>query len=163
MSVCRVLGLSLLAAAGLFFCGCTHPECAQYAPYVHSEESRDKLLTWVDKEIFSKSLLETDLSGSVLLGPGKNRIRSVQGEGLSLPGFFSELSFSKVFTGRAPQVLLLGEDLSKPIAIFIGRVSYRGLIVSREEISPTLRQLSLYEKRDFSSVGNRVAIMCYSD
>lgn len=162
-SLIRIVLVFMLAAASLTISGCNHPECAQYSPFVSSDEIRDRLLNWVDSEIFSQTLLQSDLSGSVLLGPGKNRIQSIQGHELDLPRFLYELPFSTAFSGRAPQILLLGEDSSKPIAIFIGRVSFRGLIVSRDQISPTLQRLSLNQKRDFLAIGSRVAIMCYSD
>lgn len=159
----RLLAVKIFCGACLVVSGCTHPECAQYSSFVDSIEARDELLTWADTEIFSKKLLEGDLSGSILLGPGKRKIKSVRGRTLDLPHSLYELPFSVALSGRSPDVLILGEDVSNPVAIFIGRVSYRGLIISRNDIALTFRYLSQNEKRYVSTYGSRVGIMCYSD
>ena len=163
-SVVRAIAKAIfIMATTLNMSACAHPECSQYYPFVEAGAARNSILNWADSEIFAKDLASAEVSGTVLLGPGRRRVRSVAGSILELPRQLEDGYFSKLVPIREPQVLALGEDKAHPVAIFIGRASYRGLVVSRKEMLGTLHELDMNIERNFLVISDRVAIMCYPD
>lgn len=155
-TVCAA-GLALVLSAS----GCRQLECGQYEAFVDDTPQHRELLQWADATIFATPLAARDLVPSFLAGPGSYRIRSLAEKPLQLPPALA--NFRHWLGGGPPEVQLMGEDKTLPAAIFIGKKSYRGVVVARADIGAAVGADKPGGKENIWKMRDRVAIICYRE
>lgn len=149
-----------LVLSAIFLCGCAEAECNQYRSAIEDEKLRQDILEWADGAFFEIAIKPDEIVSGGLIGPGDWRVRSREilarlPVGISSGSWFSE--------GRALEVRLLGENPLSPHAVFLGRKSYKGLVISKGEIISTLKELEFRIDRDVQAPSGRLAILCYQE
>ncbi|MEJ1095808.1 hypothetical protein V9L00_04320 [Pseudoxanthomonas sp. CCNWLW206] len=135
--------------AMLSLSGCKAVECGKYYRLASDGESYLAVREWADREVFGRSFTESDLRSGSLIGPGRRAIsRKI---GMNLP---EELVGS--------EVRILGQDWENPDAIFIGKVRFQGIVVTRNGMSESLAAVGLSPKL-LDSAKERIAVMCYQE
>lgn len=138
--------LILIISAAFFLTSCKQVECGKYYKYVDDMKSRQEILSWADSNIFSLHN-PPPLGSGRLVGPGRRAIKGLDAAPGDLAG---------------DEVRLLGLDAHGISGVFIGRHSFRGILIAREENSQYLEAAgvdgSLLEK-----TSERVAVMCYQE
>ena len=140
---------------------CRSMECGHYEVFVEDSAEHRELVQWADATVFATPLSSRDLVPTFMAGPGKFRIRSIAEKPLSLPPALAE--FKHWLGGGPPEIQLMGDDKTSPVAVFIGKKSYRGLVVARSDIGAAIGADKPGAEKDIWKVGNRVAVLCYRE
>lgn len=141
----------LLFVFSIFFLSsCKRIECGKYDRFISDGRDREKLLSWVDANIFDRTFRDDELRGGELIGPGR-RFKSIfmERSNIVVPGWLSGY-----------EVRILGPDQYKPDAVFIGARSFKGLVVTRGELLSSLQGTDV-KPEWLDRIEKRVATMCY--
>lgn len=139
--------------------GCASVECDQYRHLLSDDSARKEVVGWANENFFENEILSSDIIPGGLVGPGKWRVRP-DGRLSSLPKSLNSIIGS--IADLPLDVRLLGSDHLHPDAIFIGRKSFRGLLISKSGMQSTLKELE-FSDRDIIASENRLAILCYQE
>lgn len=97
---------------------------------------------------------------SFLVGPGRERIKSVRGSAMHVPDAI--VSVDPYFKKESPDVMLVEAKDGRPSVVFVGRKSFEGPLVSKGSMDNYIR-LTGEDRRWIPALYDRVAVMCYSN
>lgn len=139
--------LIVCAAFAVMLVSCRAIGCDAYYPYVTDDETSRELIEWAEVEIFSRDFSKEDFSLGRLVGPGRNGAFEPDSIGATFPGLIED------------EIRPIGPDPMHPSGIFIGRMSYRGIIVARTSLNQMLEEAN-YTSADFLAENGKVALIC---
>jgi hypothetical protein len=139
--------LLCVAALFAFLTGCESFECGRYRGFVENNEKYNELVEWADSKIFARAIVAEDVAHFGLVGPGRRRLQGRGGRSYQPPSLIDV------------EIRLIGEDPYNPNAIFLGRSSFKGLIVSRGEVDAVI-PLSSVQPDEVLSKNGRAALIC---
>ncbi|MBL8297789.1 MAG: hypothetical protein JNN30_05505 [Rhodanobacteraceae bacterium] len=152
---------AFLAASGLVSCGkWVSPNCSEYMKITSDAEKRTEILKWADESIFSANKDGMETGFSYLVGPGKERIKTVNGKAVVIPDAI--VSVDSYFKKESPNVLLVEKKDGVPSVVFVGLKSFEGLLVSRGNMDDYFRRVG-ENKQWIPIMHDRIAVMCYSN
>lgn len=142
LPIARLL-LAALVVAG--FSSCNYISCGSYHTFVNDKDAAAEVLAWADSQILGHSPAAFKVTSGLLVGPGEKRVVGLKQPPAGLAG---------------SEVRILQEREDGVSAIFIGRRSLKGLLITRDAIPGALQGIPLsgapiYER------GGRTAVMCY--
>lgn len=146
ISMIALVGMSTVFATPL------ERECAFYEAIVASRANVEKLETWADSVVFSRSFRVEEVGTGRLVGPGRRAIRV---------GVIKDIpDVDLTYIGSDYEIRLIGSP-DEPQGVFLGERSFSGVIVARE--SPGVS----FEKVGFSLgdrlIRGRVVSVCRPD
>ena len=142
LPVARLL-LGMGAVVGLS--SCNYLSCGEYYKFVNDKGDAAEVVAWADSQILGRSSDGFKITGGLLVGPGEKRVVGLQQPPGGLAG---------------SEVRILHERQDGVPAIFIGRRTLKGLLVTRGAMPGALQGIplsgaSIYER------GGRTAVMCF--
>lgn len=137
----------LITALMMLLMGCESSECDRYRKFVEEKDRYDELVAWADNSIFFHAIRSENIEGFGLAGPGRDRL--VLGGGIN----YQPPSLPDV------EIRLIGSDPRNPIAVFLGRSSYKGLIIGRGDVSGAIVRSSV-QPDELLAKKERVALVC---
>ncbi|MNC30068.1 hypothetical protein D3C75_783410 [compost metagenome] len=141
----RVLHAALLAVVFCTTAGCNYISCGSYYTYVNDEDDARAIVAWADAHVLGRSSATFRVNGGLLVGPGDTRIRGHAPLPPDLAG---------------SEIRVVQEDANGISAIFIGRRSLKGLMVTRNTMPGALTGIR-YPGASYLERGGRTAVMCY--
>lgn len=145
----RRVRLGAIGVTAIFaLSGCREIECGRYFDLTSDDVSRAQLVAWADREIFTKQIDQDAIGLGHLVGPGRRAIKLGRLGVVSPDGL------------EGDEVRVIAQDRIGVSSFFVGRHSYRGIIVARDEVSSITATLGIPE-RDVKIEDGRVAVVCF--
>lgn len=135
--------LGMGAVVGLS--SCNYLSCGEYYKFVNDKGDAAEVVAWADSQILGRNSATFKVTSGLLVGPGEKRVVGLQQPPGGLAG---------------SEVRILHERQDGVSAIFVGRRTLKGLLVTRGVMPGALQGIplsgaSIYER------GGRTAVMCF--
>ncbi|MCF7751938.1 hypothetical protein KQ945_14355 [Bacillus subtilis subsp. subtilis] len=144
-SLRRLVRIALCALMLVALSSCNYLRCGEYYTFVNNKEKAAEILAWADTQIIGHRSAPFKITGGLLVGPGQKRVAGLPQPPAGLAG---------------SEVRILQEGDQGVSAIFLGRRTLKGLLITRDAMPGALQGIhlsgaSIYER------GGRTAVMCF--
>lgn len=141
----RIARVALCAVMLVGLSSCNYIDCGQYYSFVNNKQKAAEILAWADTQIIGHSAATFKTTGGLLAGPGEKRVVGLPQPPAGLAG---------------SEVRILQERDDGVSAIFLGRRTLKGLLITRDPMPGALQGIplagaSIYER------GGRTAVLCF--